>query len=47
MDESDGPEGDLIQVLYLIRATEPMSEFDLSALLEEIREGHELTGLLL
>ena len=50
MDESDGPEGDLIQVLNLSRATEPMSESDLSALLEEIRERNErneLTGRLL
>ena len=47
LDESDDPEGDLSQVLYLSRATEPMSESDLSALLEEIRERNELTGLLL
>ena len=50
MDESDGPEGDLIQVLNLSRATEPMSRSDLSALLEEIRERNErneLTGRLL
>ena len=45
--ESDDPEGGLIQVLYLSRATEPMSDYDLSALLEEIRERDELTGLLL
>ena len=50
LDESDGPEGDLSQVLYLSRATEPMSKSDLSALLEEIRERNErkeITGLLL